>query len=500
MTNKCEIQSEEINGAVGEPAIADVWSKHYSEIRNSKKDIQYKPSVLNKMRSIPVNSNVKVHVNEVKETIDKLKAGKGAGRESLQSEHFKYASPVLSVLMTSVINAMIVHGYMPKSAMDSVIVPILKDKKGSINDKSNYRPIAMTTVFSKLFESVILNKYADLLMSLDNQFGFKAGSSTDQCVFMLKQIIEFYNNLGSPVYICFLDASKAFDKLNQWALFFKLILRGIPCVIVRIFVFWYQHQQFYVRWGNTLSSSFHTINGVRQGGIISPSFFNVYMDHLSHALNLSGTGCHFNGSIANHLMYADDCCLIAPSPAALQHLLDICASYASHFTLVYNELKSKCMVVKPRSLSAISVPSFSLNDKVLPCVTDMKYLGVILSCDMSDDTDLNRHRKYIYRQGNMLIRLFKCCSDSVKIKLFNTFCVNTYCGHLWTRYSTSAMKKLVVAFNDIYRKLFGISRGVSMSAIYVTNNVNSLGVLLRLSAGTFRARPHIAKTNSSYPL
>ena len=67
------------------------------------------------------------------------------------------------------------------------------------------------------------------------------------------------------------------------------------------------------------------MNGVHQGGIIPSSFFNVYMDHLSHALNLSGTGCHFNGLIANHLMYADDCC-------------GICASYASHFTHVYNEL------------------------------------------------------------------------------------------------------------------------------------------------------------------
>ena len=49
VTNKCEIQSEEINGAVGEPAIADMWSKNYSKILNSNKDIQYKPSVLDKM-------------------------------------------------------------------------------------------------------------------------------------------------------------------------------------------------------------------------------------------------------------------------------------------------------------------------------------------------------------------------------------------------------------------------------------------------------------------
>ena len=149
-----------------------------------------------------MNSNVKVHVNEVKESLDKLNAGKVPGIDSLKYEHFKYASAVLSVLMIIVINAMIVHGYMPKSAMDSVIVPILKDKKGSINDKFNYRPIAMTTVFSKLFESVILNKYADLLMSLDNQFGLKAGSSSDQCFYYVKnKSLSFLQFRQSSLYM-----------------------------------------------------------------------------------------------------------------------------------------------------------------------------------------------------------------------------------------------------------------------------------------------------------
>ena len=68
----------------------------------------------------------------------------------------------------------------------------------------------------------------------------------------------------------FLDASKAFDRLNHWLLFDKLITRGIPLIVIRILVYWYSNQQFCVRWVNTLSAEFYVTNGVRQGGILSP--------------------------------------------------------------------------------------------------------------------------------------------------------------------------------------------------------------------------------------
>ena len=74
----------------------------------------------------------------------------------------------------------------------------------------------------------------------------------------------------------FLDASKAFDHANHYVLFEKLIKRGIPVYIVRILIFWYTTQKMYVRWKNIMSNNFSAINGVRQGGIISPYLFCVY--------------------------------------------------------------------------------------------------------------------------------------------------------------------------------------------------------------------------------
>ena len=96
-------------------------------------------------------------------------------------------------------------------------------------------------------------------------------------------------------------------------------------------------------------SSFFTVsNGVRQGGILSPFLFTLYIDELSYQLNNSNLGCHINNVCVNHLFYADDLCLMAPSPVGRQHLIDICANYVYENDLLFYRSKSVCMVVKPR--------------------------------------------------------------------------------------------------------------------------------------------------------
>ena len=219
----------------------------------------------------------------------------------------------LSVLLCLCFNSMILHGYVTEGFSDTILIPIIKDKKGNITDPDNYRPIAITSVTSKIFENILLKRLQSYICTSDNQFGFKPKHSTDMCVFVLKQIIDYYLSMSSPLYICYLDASKAFDRLNYWLLFDKLIERGTPRILVRFLLKWYCSQEFIVRWGNTLSMSFNVTNGVRQGGILSPVLFNVYVDGLSTILNKTEIGCKFNGLLYNHLIYADDTVIIAPS-------------------------------------------------------------------------------------------------------------------------------------------------------------------------------------------
>jgi len=122
-------------------------------------------------------------------------------------------------------------------------------------------------------------------------------------VYTLKQITEYYNQRSSPVYICYLDASKAFDRINQLCLFKKLIKRIIDVTLIRLLIFWHCQQTFCVRWANQF---FTVSNCVRHGRIMSPVFVNIFIDELSSNLNQSYIGCSMNGMIINNLMHVDD--------------------------------------------------------------------------------------------------------------------------------------------------------------------------------------------------
>ena len=107
----------------------------------------------------------------------------------------------------------------------------------------------LTTIFSKVIEIVLLLRYDNILTSVDNQFGFKSSHSTYLCLYVFKQIIQYYVKKSSPVYTCFIDASKAFDRVNHDKLFQKLIDIKVPIYIVRLIVDWYSNQTFVVKWG-----------------------------------------------------------------------------------------------------------------------------------------------------------------------------------------------------------------------------------------------------------
>ena len=146
-----------------------------------------------------------------------------------------------------------------------------------------------------------MNLIESHLLTQENQFGFKKKHSTDLCIFTVKSTIKYYNMYNSPVYSCFLDASKAYNRVNHWTLFKILLKRSISVIIVRILRFWYSNQNLCIKWGTQTSSFFTISNGVRQGGILSPVLFSIYMDDLSVLLTQSGIGCHIEGLCINHV-------------------------------------------------------------------------------------------------------------------------------------------------------------------------------------------------------
>ena len=113
-------------------------------------------------------------------------------------------------------------------------------------------------------------------------------------IFALKQTVDFYRNQDTSVHMCFLDAKKAFDRVNHRMLAKKLLDRNVPLNIVKLFVFWYREQKFMVQWGNSLSMTFRCSNGIRQGKQLYPLLYKVYTDDLNHHLQVIGVGCYFS--------------------------------------------------------------------------------------------------------------------------------------------------------------------------------------------------------------
>ena len=281
------------------------------------------------------------------------------------------------------------------------------------------------------------------------------------------------------MFMCFIDASKAFDRVNHEKLFTKLSKSGVPSFLFRILVYWYARQTMRVKWGSVTSAPFHVSNSVRQGGILSPILFNWYMNDLSLLLNTSGTGCRVGNLVINHLMYADDLVIFSPSSAGLQQLLRICTQYGSDFDIIYNAKKSKLMIIRSREDRRAIFPDFYLSGTLLSMCNEITYLGHVITDDLTDDKDILRQRRKLYAQANMLCRKFSMCSVTVKVSLFKAYCTPLYTAHLWCRYRQNSMRKLTVAYNDCMRLLLKAPRSSSASHMFVNVGVPTCPAVLR---------------------
>ena len=115
------------------------------------------------------------------------------------------------------------------------------------------------------------------LCSSELQFGSKKELSTAQCTFSMLEVIDYYNVNKSSVCSLQLDATKAFDRVNYCKLFAELLKRNICPLLLRLLLLMYTRQSLRVKWGNTVSSEFTVSNGVKQGGVLSPILFDIYM-------------------------------------------------------------------------------------------------------------------------------------------------------------------------------------------------------------------------------
>ena len=229
------------DGISKEGDISELFASQYDDLYNSVSyDSESMVILSNRLdRLIHDTANVGNHinVNDVKRGIDQLKPNKKDGYGTLYTDHFINSNNMMRVYLALLFDSMVVHGFTPDGFNEATIFPLVKNKRKSVNDSSNYRAIALSSPLAKLFDKIILQTHGDIFRTDDLQYGFKEHSSTTKCTFSLMETVNYFRKNNSNVYIMLLDATKAFDKVNYVKLFHQLIDRGLNPLVIRCLLY-----------------------------------------------------------------------------------------------------------------------------------------------------------------------------------------------------------------------------------------------------------------------
>ena len=357
----------------------------------------------------------------------------------------------MNIVVSLLFNSMLVHGIAPDELMVGIMSPLIKDSRKSQQDSDNYRSLTIGTCISKIFDAVIRNKHSSIFHTSDNQFGFKGKLSTNMSTFALNETISYYTKNGSQVYALFLDASKAFDRLNFIKLFNKLLNKNMCPITVRLLLNMYLHQKIQVKWNGKLSEPFSVSNGVRQGGVLSPLFFSIYIDELLCKLKKSGYGCNIGSYYFGALGYADDVVLLCPTKEGLRNMIRICENYASEHDLIFNGTKSKLLIY---GNDTNSLPKLYVNQKEVPVCNTAIHLGNLISNNVHDiiDSGISKFNSNF----NYFMSSFGKCQSSVKNKLFLQYCTSFYGSQIWPLYKNDVIKKISIRWRMALKRIWNL--------------------------------------------
>ena len=448
-----------VNGKHGDTEICAEFTEHFQSVfktNTPNSDKQYE-SELHELLKSKTNDEKDgatplVDFDLCQRALRKMKLNKSPGFDNISAEHLVYGGPTLYIHMCLLFNAMMQHCYVPQDFGLSLIVPLPKDKHGDIRNTDMYRGISLSPMMAKLFEYTLLEIYEDQLSSDPLQFGFKKHSGCCHALFTFKNVTKYFIKKGSKVYCAFLDASKAFDKVLHNGLFVKLLKKGTSVRFVRILQNWYSKLCAAVQWNGVTGKVFDIHCGVRQGGILSPMLFCIYMDDLIKELRLSGFGTYLSNLFIGSILYADDICLISHSCFGLQKMLDICHNYGVRWDILFNPVKSHLITFG----GSIPKATLRLNNDYLQWSSKVKYLGLYLIGGVNFRINLNMAKqKYFGCFNNIKSIVGQQVNEIMILKLIKTYCLPRllYGCEMWPIESVD-MYELDVIWNNGFRHIF----------------------------------------------
>lgn len=274
----------------GPKNIADAFATYFQSVFNPPSNFSGDgPDICSGVLHIP-----NITENEISAALEKLKRKNTAGPDRIPSIFLKDCSPTLVKPLFILFNKILTGGVIPKLWKISKIVPILK--KGDRKAIENYRPIALINNFAKIFEMVIFNNiYFHLKSNIsENQHGFMHGRSTVTNLVSLTQFLSESIDEGGQTDVIYMDFSKAFDKISHNILLYKLGVIGFSPALLKVFHSYLCARKQFVYCSGCSSKDVFPTSGVPQGSVLGPLLFSVFINDISHILNV------------DYLLYADD--------------------------------------------------------------------------------------------------------------------------------------------------------------------------------------------------
>ena len=390
------------------------------------------------------------------DAVFRLKVGK-ATSTFIKAEHIFNGCPELLCYLHLLFNSLLSHSYMPHDFLLGNITPIIKDSSGDHMSSNNYRPITLGPILLQLFEYLLMNKFGHFLETDNLQFGYKRKHSASHAIYILRECVNYYTSHGSNVLVSFLDCSKAFDTVSHSGIFLKLMERNVPLCFLNLIIYWYLNMKVRVLWRDTFSSYFDVLTGTKQGGVLSPKIFTIYMDELIQRLRARGIGCNILDLFLACLLYADDMCLIAPTRSAMQEMLDICVEFCNEFCLSFNTKKSKVMIFGEMKGKFIS--PLTLYNQSLEFVSQWRYLGATIIEGTTLTFSCKQELSNFYRSLNCLLSAIHKPNELVLMSLLYSNCVSGLTHAAEVKIITNAeMHNCNVALNDGIRRIFSYNR------------------------------------------
>ena len=417
-------------------------------------------------------NRIQISEDDLKKCIKQLKEHKAMDPSYMVSEHIIYAfSDALDIWLVQFYNGIFNDQGTPENLSRSTIHPLVKSYKKSLKSFNNYRGISIIPVFTKLLEYIILHVCPEIADSHPLQHGYKLRSSTLHAEFLIRETLHHYNKNGSAVYVCGLDAEKAFDSCNWGILFEKLYYKkNIPLSIVNVIKSLYVKGSARVKYDNKYSYEFLLSQGVRQGSVLSPHFYNEYTDDLLTKIeNISEYGTTLHGQYTGILMYADDIILMSPTLSGLRKLIQRVAEISKENCINFNADKTEFCVSKSSGTDDYSV----MNGYTIRPSNNLKHLGVLWNLKnnvltMDDENITLRISKFWSVIHTLIKEGIRFCHPHTIKHLYNTLAVPTLTyGIELCDLTPQLANKLDLEGRKAIKSLFNLS-------IYSKNYLNTL--------------------------